>query len=93
MHRRHDIVANSLPESPCQWSDDVRKVVRVADNPALHSEALELELDRMATYLLCDTHRAMHHRFYDQKGSRRYWLILVSEYRKWFSVDVDMVDV
>ena len=69
-----------------QWPDDVMKVVASADNPQLHSEALEYEMDLIATYFLCGRH-------HDRAASRNWWLRLFAAYREWFHVDIEMVDV
>ena len=69
-----------------QWPDDVMKVVLAADNPALHSEPLEYEIDQIATYFLCGKH-------HDRAASRQYWLGLFAAYREYFHVDIEMVDV
>ena len=62
------------------------KVVLAADNPDLHSEPLEYEIDQIATYFLCGTH-------HDRVASRDWWLKLFAAYREYFHVDIDMMDV
>jgi hypothetical protein len=63
-----------------QWPEDVMKVVAAANNPRLHSESLEYEIDQIATYFLCGRHQ-------DRIASREFWLKLFTAYRTWFHVD------
>jgi hypothetical protein len=69
-----------------QWPDDVMKLVGAAENPTLHSESLEYEVDQIATYFLCGDHLA-------QTASRYFWLMLFVRYREYFHIDLEMVDV
>lgn len=62
------------------------KFALAAENPTLHSEPLEYEIDRMEADFLCSDHE-------DQKAPRYWWLMHFVRCREECHIDLEMVDV